>query len=173
MKRILICGGAVCLLLGGIQAQAAEDPECKIVLNALAKLGDTPHHQYIIVTNMAAGGVRESETICTGNVAYIKVNGQWVVGPITPRQIARQQQENIQNAKVCNCHHERDEKLDGEMASLYKAHSENEDGVEDAEIWISKARGVILRQNVESDSGATEMSVRFVYTNIKAPPVKK
>jgi hypothetical protein len=172
MKRILIGWGFACLFVGVIRIQALDDPECKVVLNALAKLGETPHHQYIVLTNIAAGGVRESESICAGDVAYIKVNGQWTVGPMTPRQIARHQQENIQSAKVCSCKHERDEKLDGEMASLYKAHSENEDGVEDAEIWISKARGLILRQRVESNGGETQMSVRFVYTNVRAPQVK-
>ncbi len=173
MKRILIGCGAACLVLAITSAQAADDSGCQPVMDALAKLGETPNRQYMVITSAAGGGgVREAETICVGDIAYIKVQGKWTAGPMTPKQIARQQQENIRSARVYNCRYDRDQKIDGDMTAVYKAHSENEDGVEDAEIWISKARGLIVREAVESNGGETHMSARFVYTNVKPPSTK-
>lgn len=153
-------------------AAAEDDSGCKIVLDALAKLGQTPNRQYIVVSGGAAGGMRQQEIINVGEVVYIKVQDQWKVAPMSPKRMAEQQQENIRSAKVYNCRYERDEKVDGEMTVVYKAHSENEDGIEEAEFWISKTRGLPLRQTAESSGTGTHMSARFVYTNVKAPEVK-
>lgn len=173
MKRIFLGCCVACLFLAMAQIQAADDSGCQPVMDALAKLGETPNRQYMVMTSSTAGGgIRNAETICVGEVAYIKVRDKWTPGPMTPKQIARQQQENIRSARVYSCHYDRDQKIDGDMTAVYKAHSENEDGVEDAEIWISKARGLIVREAVESNGGETHMSVRFVYTNVKAPNVK-
>ena len=168
---MLITFGVV-LLCGTLRASAADDSGCKPVLDAIAKIGETPNHQYNTLTNLSGSGVRENEVICVGEVMYVKVQGRWTIGPITPKQMAEQQQDNIRSAKVYHCKHDRDEKVGGEMAAVYKAHSENEDGVEDAVIWISKSRGLILRETVESKSSETLMSARFVYTDVKAPELQ-
>ena len=164
--------GLALSLVGITHAAPTDDPICKIVLDAMTKLGQTPHHQYATMTGAMAGGqVRESEGITAGGLIYIKTNGQWKTSPITAKAMAEQEQKNMRN-KTYRCQYERDENVDGEAAAVYKAHSENENGPSDAEIWISKSRGLPLRETIDLSAGESHMSVRFDYANVKAPIVK-
>lgn len=121
---------------------------------------------------MAGGKTRESEEITTGGVIYVKISDKWTTSPITPEAMARQEQENMHNAKVYRCQYERDENIDGEATAVYKAHSENENGPSDAEIWISKSRSLPLRETIDLGAGESHMSVHFDYANVQAPAVK-
>jgi hypothetical protein len=165
--------GAALIAIGIIQAAPTDDPTCKIVLDAMAKLGQTPHHQYATMTGAIAGGkTMETEGITTRDAIYIKMNGKWTTSRITPEAMAKQEQENIRNAEVYRCQYERDENVDGEAVAVYKAHSENKNGPSDAEIWISKSRGLPLRETIDLSAGESQMSVRFDYANVQAPAVK-
>ncbi len=162
-----------CAITATTQAAPSDDPVCKVVLDAVAKLGATPNHLYTTMTgDFMPGKTQESESITTGGVIYIKLHDKWTVSPITPSQMAKQKQENIRNAKVYRCQHERDESINGDGTAVYKAHSESDAGISDAEIWISKSRGLPVRENIELDSGKSHMSVRFDYSNVQAPAIK-
>lgn len=165
--------GAALTAIGVMQAAPTDDPICKTVLDAMAKLGHTPHHQYATMTGAIAGGkTMETEGITTSDAIYVKMNGKWITSPLTPEAMAKQEQENIRNTKVYRCQYERDENVDGEAAAVYKAHSENKNGPSDAEIWISKSRGLPLREAIDLSAGESHMSVRFDYANVHAPALK-
>ena len=51
MKRIFIGCGVACLFLAMAQIQAADDSGCQPVMDALAKLGETPNQQYMVITS--------------------------------------------------------------------------------------------------------------------------
>jgi hypothetical protein len=156
----------------GLQAAPGDDPASKVVLDAMAKLNQTPHHEYMTTTGeAAAGGTREIELIGTGDANYVKIHDKWTLSPMTPKMMAEQEKENIRNAKVYRCQYERDETVNGEAAAVYKAHSESEAGNSDAEVWISKSRGLPLRETIDSN-GTSHMSVRFDYANVQAPTVR-
>ena len=155
-----------------MQAAPGDDPASKAVLDAMAKLNQIPYHEYMTTTgDAAAGGTRQNEMISIGGANYIKVHDKWTVSPMTPKMMAEQEKENIRDAKVYRCQYERDENVNGEAAAVYKAHSENENGTSDAEIWISKSRGLPLREKIDLN-GTNHVVVRFDYANVQAPVVK-
>lgn len=168
----VLLGIAVLAATPALQAAPGDDPAGKAVLDAMAKLNQTPHHEYMTTTGEAAtGGTRESEMIGTGDANFVKIRDKWVLSPMTPKMMAEQEKENIRNAKVYRCHYERDETVNGEVAAVYKAHSESEPGNSDAEVWISKIRGLPLRETIDLN-GTSHISVRFDYANVQAPAVK-
>jgi hypothetical protein len=155
-----------------MQGAPADDSASKAVLEAMAKLNQTPHYEYVTTTgDTVAGGTRQNEMISIGGANYIKVHDKWAISPMTPKMMAEQEKENIRDAKVNRCQYERDENVNGEAAAVYKAHSENENGTSDAEIWISKSRGLPLREKIDSN-GTSHVAVRFDYANVQAPVVK-
>jgi hypothetical protein len=95
----------------------------------------------------------------------------WSVSRITPQSAEKMTLEAMHDAanetKNHKCAHVRDETVDGIAAAVYDEHVETEDGKSDAEIWISKAQGLIVRHEAKSD-GFT-MTIRYVYTDVQAP----
>ena len=63
--------------------------------------------------------------------------------------------------------------MNGKSAALYSTHSESEHGKNDNQIWVSKSKGLILRQETDLYSnrgnGKTHLSVRYEYSNVQAP----
>ena len=119
----------------------------------------------------AVGGTSQNEMISIDGANYIKVHDNWTVSPMTPKMMAEQEKENIRDAGVYRCQYDRDENVNGEATAVYKAHSENENGTSDAEIWISKSRGLPLRDKIDLN-GTSHVMVRFDYANVQASVVK-
>ncbi len=119
----------------------------------------------------ASGGTRQNEMISIGGANYIKVHDKWTVSSMTPKMMAEQEKENIRDARVYHYQYERDENVNGEAAAVYKAHGENENGTSAAEIWISKSRGLPLRDKIDLNS-TSHVVVRFDYANVQAPAGK-
>ena len=57
--------------------------------------------------------------------------------------------------------------LNGEMAALYNSHSETPKSKIDMQMWISKSKGLLLRQDMAS--GGVVNSSRYEYGNVKPP----
>jgi outer membrane lipoprotein-sorting protein len=162
------------LALIGVAALAApgDDPAGKAVRQAIANLNRTPHHEYMTTTSGAtAGGTQQRELICTADAIYFKSHDQWKRSPMTPQMMGEQEEENFRNAKVYRCQFERNDVVAGETAAVYKAHAENEESTSDAEIWISKSRGLPLRESIDMGD-KTHMAITFDYSNVQAPAVK-
>lgn len=55
---------------------------------------------------------------------------------------------------------------------LYSTHDITPHGTVDNQVWVSRRRGLILRQETDIDTGngnKTHMSVRYDYSNVHAP----
>jgi uncharacterized protein YpmB len=98
---------------------------------------------------------------------YLKMAGKWTLSGSTKDM----EEDEHQAAKKANstdtCRQIADEPVNGEMASVYTSHSESSKGKVDIEVWISKDKGLVLKQN--TNSAGTLISARYDYTNVKPP----
>ena len=157
-------------------AAPVEGPTCKFVFDANDKLNTTPWHMYETeLQGVSKSGKPETrESIFVGGVRYIHFRGQWKRSPMTDSQMRDQELENRKNAKNQSCHFAKDDIVNGEAASVYSVHYESEDTKSDGQVWISKRSGLILRNELDIDSGGGKSgldhySVRYDYSNVKAP----
>ena len=147
------------------------DPVCKVVLDANHKTLDTANHMY---TDRPGGdGKRTTGEMITANgERYIQVRGAWRKSPMTIAATKAQEEENIKDAKVLSCKRVGDDTVNGEAATVYTEHTENEETKSDGKIWISKSRGLILKEEIDLDSGDAgkqHVGIRYEYGNVKAP----
>jgi hypothetical protein len=167
----LLCSAAV-LISPAARAQS----DCKIVRDAVDKLTTVPNHAYETETNPArpAEGASNHEVIHTGGTIYVLMNGKWKKSPMSEAQMRAQEQENWKNAKNVSCKHLRDESVKGESAALYSTHNEDADSKEDGQVWVSKSKGLPVREEQDVDLGSGDkhhMSIRYEYNNVQAPAV--
>ena len=148
---------------------AQKSPECKPVLDAMLKVVTTDHS-----ASSKDSGNRTYEGITVGGKSYIKIHDKWTVSPISPQEMLKQEQENIQNAKVYTCKALPGETVDGIEAGVYSFHSETPDvGTGDGTIWLSKSTGLPLKteEDITTEGDKRHLSIRYSYTNIHAPTV--
>ena len=156
-------------------ATPAPDAMCPAVQEANNKLFTMPFHMFSAEANAGVnyGQPTTSEMVFAGGARYILLNGQWSASPVSTQDLKDLEQRNLKNARNLSCHFVRDESLNGESVALYSTHSESAHGKDDSQIWISKSRGLILRQETDLDAGGakgkTHLSIRYDYTNIQAP----
>jgi hypothetical protein len=167
----LLCSAA---LLFSPAARAQGD--CKIVRDALDKLTTVPSHAYETETNPARPGSDASsvEMITTGGAIYITMKGKWKKSPMSAAAMHAQEEENWKTAKNISCKYLRDESVNGQSAAIYKTHNENEDTKEDGQVWVSKSKGLLLREEEDVDLGDGDKrhhSTRYEYANVQAPAV--
>ena len=122
---------------------------------------------------MNIGGKDQTvEMIYTTGVIYSRLNGKWSSEPMTPQELAEFRKPNVHNDKA-TCKYLKDELVSGEMAAVYSSHDVSPKGVVDSQIWISKAKGLLLRQDMNiDDEGGRDKSLtssRYEYGNIKPP----
>ena len=153
------------------------DAVCTGATEAAKKLITTPAHAYLSRTMGSRPNQTElSEIIYTGGIngaIFVMLKGQWKRSPATPAQMLKQEEENIRDSKS-SCRYLRDEVVDGEPARVYQIHSDNDGIIEDATAWISKSRGLPLKQEIDMDvgggaSGKSHTSTRYEYSNIRPP----
>lgn len=170
-------GGAMKVPVLVAQAGTAQDPVCKVLFSALDKTIITPSHSYVTQTDSGKGAPENGEQIFAGGTRYIKLNGKWMKSPLTTQELQEQDRQNRQNAKEYSCRYVRDESVQGESASVYHTHNKTEDFASDAQIWISKSRGLILRAEEDMDTGGEggkrHLSTRYEYGNVQAPTVSQ
>jgi hypothetical protein len=91
---------------------------------------------------------------------------------VTPQQVMKQEQENRKNSKP-TCAYLRDEPVDGETAAVYSIRADTSDRKSEGHVWISKSRGLPLRQELDIDtvdkSGKNHHTMRYEYTNVQPP----
>jgi hypothetical protein len=169
LRQLPVAIGVAMLPLIASSPLAAQ-ASCQPVFDAMTKVVNTPSHIYN--TSAKAGKSRTTETIYAGGAVYAKVQDKWTRGRITPQEILKQEQLNRQNSKY-SCRYVKDEPVNGEAAALYSTHAENPDAKSDSQIWISKSRGLPLRQELDIDAGGaagkTHYSVRYEFRSVKPP----
>jgi hypothetical protein len=176
-RESLLRASAIALLMSApltVQpARAAIDPSCKPVLDAMRKQLATPTHSYVTeVAKFRGNKPVSSESIHTGSVSYIQVNGKWRRSPITVEDLRKQQEENLRTAKSMACRYLRDEAVSGEAAAVYRSQAENQDVKSDSTVWVSKRTGLPLRSENDLDTGDADqqhLSIRYDYANVQPP----
>jgi hypothetical protein len=154
-----------------VTARAAD--ACQPVLEAMTKIVTTSSHSYTTHTGGSTNGKPvESETIYVNGKVYVRVNGKWMNSPVTAADVLKQEKENRAKAKG-TCQFIRNETVNGEPAMVYAMNQETEYGKEEAQMWISRATGLALREEQDVDRGVAEgkehRSARFEYRNVKPP----
>jgi hypothetical protein len=146
----------------------AAQSDCKVILDASSKVLNTPAHMNI--TGTVGSLTTNSEMIyATGNI-YMKIAGKWSIASTT-KEMEQLGEKNRQSGKVgtAPCRYLKDELVNGEMAAVYSMSDEPNKVY--SQIWISKAKGLPLRQEVDIGAGnsKTHNSTRYDYGNIKPP----
>ena len=159
-----------------LAATPAPDGACQVVGDAIVKSFTVPFHFYNTGT-AADGKTRTTEMIYVNGAIYSQVNGKWFSFPESSGDVKGLMEANRKNLTNASCHVVRDETVNGETAAVYSAHSETERGIHDSQVWISKSKGVLLREETDAQlpgkSGKEHVSLRFDYNNVQAPKVSE
>ena len=177
VKRIRLVCTIVRLPLGLLLLSAvplAAQGNCQPVFDALSRVTTTSTHIYVTMSAVPNGSdkPRTIETIYAAGAIYTRVGGKWTRSPVTPQQVVKQEQENRQHSNF-TCRYVRDELVNSETAGLYSTHAETADQKSDGQIWISKTRGLPLRQEMDVDTGGkagkSHNSMRYEYGSVQPP----
>ena len=166
--RSLFVGVTIATLLMGTLPIIAQN-DCKtlekVVANAFTQIHSIPTHVY--TTTKIGGQNFSSEVIYAGGSMYMKMNGKWTLaGSIKDMEQLEKKGPHAADSKD-TCRYVKDEPVNGEMAAVYSSHSETPKGKIDLQMWVSKSKGRMLREDTVT-SGAV-MSSRYEYGNVKAP----
>lgn len=147
---------------------------CDTVIAATMKVLQVPSHLYMTQTAESDGGkAKSAETIYLNDVTYVKVDHDWRKSPVSTKDLREMKKQSDQKAGSCSA--VRDEAVGGEPATLYKVHNQTPDDTVDTQIWVSKLRGLPLKQIDDMDVGGargkSHTEVRYEYTNVTAPAV--
>ena len=151
------------LLIGSKPLTAQND--CKLVFESMTKLFDTPTHAY--VTMNIGGKPQTGESIYAGGLIYAKYDGKWSAGTTT-KEMKEIAEKNRQNNKT-TCRYLKDEPVNGEMAAVYSVHDVSPRSASDSTTWISKAKGLPLRSDIDMEGDKSHISTRYEYGNVKPP----
>jgi hypothetical protein len=153
-------------------APASSQDSCQPVYDALTKLAATPSHSYASMTDPSGGGATAAEFIYMQNKAYMKVGSNWTDGPMRPKELFEKEMQNRKNSHA-KCQLVRSDSTEGQTATVYSLHGENEHAKEDAQVWVSKTTGLPLREEADIElsgsPGKRHVSNRYEYSNVRAP----
>ena len=138
--------------------------DCKAVLATAGKMVTSATHIYS--TTSRSGKEHTMEMIFLPGVYYSRTdNSTWSSAPMSVQERAETLQSKTWADNMA-CKYVKDEAVNGEMAGVYSWHDAATGG--DTQIWISKAKGAPLRQEVDG-ARQTHMSMRYEYGSVKPP----
>jgi len=159
-----------------VAATPAPDGACQALMETSANIFNMPFHFYFTHTD-PDGKTRTMEDIFVDGVAYVPVRGKWFRMPISSMDTRDLVQLGLKEAKNLSCRVLRDESVNGESATVFSVHSENEHGIHDAQVWVSKSRRLLLREETDTqkpgESRKSHVSLRLDYNNVQAPKVSE
>ena len=160
-----------------LAATPAPDGACQVLWDASQKSFTPPFHFYFVHTG-PDGKTTTMESIYVDGTAYTLIRGKWFRMPVSSDDDTKALMEkDLKNTKNVSCHVVRDENVNGESATLYSVHSETERGIHDSQIWISRSKGLLLREETDAQlpgkSGKEHVSLRLDYNNVQAPKVSE
>ena len=144
---------------------------CKPPSDGMLKTISTPHHAYSTETRQ--GKNKASEAIMVANKTYVLYDGRWRPSPISVADMMQQEKDNVDSASAYTCRVTKSDVVGGQAATVYRVHYENSIGKFDSDVWVAKATGLVMQNEVDADMGdvgKTHISVKYDYSNVKAPP---
>jgi hypothetical protein len=163
----IMVGLALGHVLMGASPLAAQG-DCKAILDVSTKVFKTPTHVY--VTGTVGSLTVTSEMIYAAGNIYMKIEGKWH-NTGTTNDMEQLSVKNRQNGKAstATCRYLKDELVNGEPAAVYIMSDESPKF--HSQMWISKAKGLPLRQedDIGAGSSKTHNSTRYEYGDIKPP----
>jgi hypothetical protein len=168
----------VCTLLAAFlcRGSARAQDDCKVVHEAYGKMVVTPTHIYVVETSDAnKHQPTDGEMIYTGGAEgsiFLRVEGKWKPYSMNVSDVLKLREENSKKSNG-TCKFLREEAVNGEAAVVYQTRGEAELVKVDQTVWISKSRGLPLREqmdmNVAKGVGKIHREMRYEYKNVKAP----
>jgi hypothetical protein len=146
-------------------APVVAQDDCKMVMDALTKVFETPTNAYI--TMDITGKSQTGESIFTGGLVYAKYDGKWSSGSTT-QEMNQLTEKNRKNNKT-TCRYLNDELINGEITAVYSVHEVSPKATSDSKTWISKSKGLPLRSVTDLDAGKNHISTRYEYGNVRPP----
>lgn len=158
---------AVITMLPGPSSLHAQN-SCQPVFDALDKVFMTPSHSYSTYT--IQGRTITAEAIYTRGKAFDLENSKWMLRPKGPKELLEEEAEHRKHGTVI-CKIVSEESVNGQPATLYSLHSKTEQATAEAQLWIAKNTGLLLREEMDVDGGKSKshVSTRYEYRNIQAP----
>ena len=151
----------------------AQTGACKPMADAMILLAATPNHQHIVETAAYKHGTSESEVVETGVTRYLRVNGKWRSHPYDAKAEAAEISRAMQVSKA-TCTNAGNGDIDGQAATLFRAHNQTDDDVTDQQIWIG-INGLPLKQvvdmNVGGKLGKSHREIRYDYADVQPPKI--
>src|SRR5579871_4975706 len=153
----------------------AADPACQPVIDADLKLYTIPVHIFMTKTAGYNGGATtSSENIYVNNTTYLMINGKWRKSPASPQKMLEVRKEALASNTNTTCRRVREEAVNGEPAVVYSGVTVSPEDKVESTTWISKARGVPLKTEMDTDvgggkAGKSHTTVRYEYSNVKPP----
>jgi len=142
--------------------------DCKLVTKAmeavLSRTLNIPTHAY--VTSKIGSHTFETEMIYVDGSLYLKSQGQWTLSNSDLKQAEEQVARNPKSKDTCR--YLGDEPVSGETAAKYSLHGKSRNSKSDKLVWISKARGLVLREEMELGNGNV-LIMRYEYDDVKPP----
>jgi hypothetical protein len=164
MNRSIVSAMFVLSVLAVVVGSArAQDPGCKALYDAAVLQARTPSHIY---STMTGSTNLSMETISTSDAQYMRVSttgGQWKKSSYSPQDEAKQAAERSRS--YSSCQHVGDESINDEAAAIYT--EVNKDSQISGKVWLSKARGLPLKAELNMSSG--HIAIRYDYSNVRPP----
>jgi hypothetical protein len=173
-KKMAACAGAV-LAIAMTASASAQTVSCRGAADGMLKHATTPYHMYMTEASGAKGEQEKlSETISAGGAFYVNVNGKWIKSGMTVQDMAAMQRGAADSvSRLYTCTRIGSDKVNGVTAQHYHVEGKTEDGVKQEDMWLS-SDGFIQQIVIygDDDSGARKAyrTMRYVYTNVQAPP---
>ncbi|HEY1464865.1 MAG TPA: hypothetical protein VGF44_15725 [Terriglobales bacterium] len=157
------------LMVMAFVAPSSAADSCQPLVNAVSKLATTPTHIYAS-TGDGSDKPTNVEMIYIHGDVYGKVGSGWMRTNLKTQDMVAQTQDK---EKGGSCRYLKDESVGGEAADVYSERSQS--GEAQSQVWISKSRGLLLREETDISSGgkgpATHMSMRYEYSNVQTPKI--
>jgi hypothetical protein len=143
---------------------------CQPVFDALDKVFTTPSHSYSTYTVL--GRTIVGEKIYTQGKVFRRGEGKWMKDSDDPKTLLAKEIESRKQG-VANCKVVREESVNGQAATLYSLHGTTQHIKEEAQMWIARSTGLLLREEMDIDGGGSarksHMSARYENGNIQPP----
>lgn len=173
LRNYIFMLSVLSLFVMGQAATAHAADACQPVYDAITKIVTTPSHSYSTQTApLVNGQQRTVEVIYVQGKTYMLARGKWMLSPVTPDEVLKQELENEKQGKS-TCQFVRNESVNGKAAAVYSMRRETDTANENGLIWISKTSGLALRKEVDVDYGGKlgkmHLIARYEYDNVKPP----